>query len=103
MPVCYESWLDDRIPVTERSLSGQVKQRLEESSYQLVRRVFVEDCQGVLTLSGRLPNFYLKQVAQTIAAGVDGVANIDNQIEVAQVQIAHPRQRLRRLPPRAAG
>ncbi|TWT56060.1 BON domain-containing protein [Allorhodopirellula solitaria] len=34
------------------------------------------------TLTGQLPSFYLKQVAQEIVRYVDGVERIDNKIEV---------------------
>jgi hypothetical protein len=37
---------------------------------------------GVLTLHGRLPSFYLKQVLQTMLNNVDGVERIDNQVDV---------------------
>jgi osmotically-inducible protein OsmY len=37
---------------------------------------------GVLTLQGRLPTFYLKQVLQTMVRDVDGVVKIDNQVDV---------------------
>lgn len=38
--------------------------------------------QGVLTLDGRLPSFYLKQVLQTVLRDLDGVARIDNRVDV---------------------
>ena len=37
---------------------------------------------GVLTLQGRLPTYYLKQVLQTVLADVDGVVRIENQVDV---------------------
>lgn len=37
---------------------------------------------GVLTLCGTVPTYYLKQVAQSLVAGIDGVERIENQIEV---------------------
>ena len=37
---------------------------------------------GVLTLHGRLPTYYLKQVLQTMLANVDGVTRIENQVDV---------------------
>ena len=66
--------------------------RMEESA----RRRLTEDCvyafcfnqvtfrydQGVLILQGRLPSFYLKQVLQTLLRDLEGVEQIDNQVEV---------------------
>jgi hypothetical protein len=37
---------------------------------------------GVLTVRGRVPSFYLKQVLQTILKRVDGVRMVDNQVDV---------------------
>jgi hypothetical protein len=38
---------------------------------------------GVIRLSGQLPSFYLKQVAQTLVARrLNGSAGIDNRVEV---------------------
>lgn len=65
------------------SLSERVRRRLTQSPYHAVRRVNVEERHGVLTLSGRLPNFYQKQMAQTAAAKVEGVIGIVNRIDVA--------------------
>jgi osmotically-inducible protein OsmY len=66
------------------SLSERVRRGLTLSPYLAVRRVRVEERQGVLTLSGRLPNFYLKQMAQTAVAKVEGVTSIVNRIDVAE-------------------
>ena len=37
---------------------------------------------GVLTLHGRVPTFYMKQVLQTRLRDIDGVDRIDNQVDV---------------------
>lgn len=37
---------------------------------------------GVLTLRGSVPSFYLKQVLQSILKNVPGVQRIDNQVNV---------------------
>lgn len=65
------------------SLSERVRRRLTQSPYYAVRRVNVEERHGVLTLSGRLPNYYQKQIAQAAAAKVEGVTQIVNRIDVA--------------------
>ena len=36
----------------------------------------------MLSLHGRLPTYYLKQVAQAIAAEVEGVSSVVNRIDV---------------------
>ena len=39
---------------------------------------------GVLTLRGRLPSFYLKQILQTILRDLSGIKRIDNQTDVCE-------------------
>jgi hypothetical protein len=41
---------------------------------------------GVLTLRGRVPSYYLKQLAQACLQGLAGVTAIDNQLIVAPLQ-----------------
>jgi hypothetical protein len=44
--------------------------------FQFVKR------NDVLTVRGRVPSFYLKQMLQTLLKDLDGVRWIDNQVEV---------------------
>jgi osmotically-inducible protein OsmY len=57
-------------------------QRLRESPYGAVRRLSCEFAGGVLTLRGNVASFFHKQIAQQSVAGLEGVAQVDNQIEV---------------------
>ena len=66
------------------SLEDRVQRRFFQSPYLALRHVSVEVRQGVLTLSGQMPNFYLKQMAQAAAATVEGVESIINRIEVVE-------------------
>jgi osmotically-inducible protein OsmY len=52
------------------------------SPYLALRNVTCDDRDGVLTLRGSLPSYYLKQVAQAIASRVEGVRQVVNEIEV---------------------
>jgi osmotically-inducible protein OsmY len=70
-----------------------VAARLRASSYASLRGVFCQCRGGVLILRGRLPSFYLKQVAQAAAGGLEGVSRIDNHIEVADGAALHEQQR----------
>lgn len=47
-----------------------------------LREVQVTEEAGCVVLNGRLPSFYLKQLAQTIAGSVDGVSLLRNDIVV---------------------
>ncbi|MFV2070844.1 MAG: BON domain-containing protein [Pirellulales bacterium] len=42
----------------------------------------VEYRQGTLTISGRVPSFYLKQVVQELFRQLDGVERVDNRVDV---------------------
>jgi hypothetical protein len=46
---------------------------------------------GILTLRGQLPSFYLKQVLQTLLRDVEGVVRIDNRVDVRELADAKTR------------
>lgn len=52
------------------------------SSYLALRDVTCAEHDGEIHLHGTLPSHYLKQVAQSIAIGTDGVRRVSNHIEV---------------------
>jgi hypothetical protein len=56
--------------------------RLRSNAYLALRNVTCTFDRGVLTLAGWLPTYYLKQLAQEVVAGVDGVEQVVNRIEV---------------------
>ncbi len=55
---------------------------LRNSPYLVLRNVSCECLDGVLTLRGCLPTYYLKQVAQAVVAQVEGVRQVVNEIQV---------------------
>jgi hypothetical protein len=74
--------LPERPPDVGRP-AAQAEARLRAHPYLALQRVSCECRDGVLVLRGRLPTYHLKQVAQTLVVGIDGVRRIDNQVEVA--------------------
>ena len=64
------------------SIADGVASRLRRSGYPTLVNVAAEVHEGVLVLLGRLSTYYLKQVAQTLAAQVDGVEEVINRTEV---------------------
>jgi osmotically-inducible protein OsmY len=56
--------------------------RFRAHSYTALRSISCKADQGVLVLEGRLSSFFQKQLAQEIAANVEGVVQVINQIEV---------------------
>jgi len=57
-------------------------ERLRDSPYKAMRRVSCECKHGILFLRGRLFSFHEKQVAQGVVAGISGVRQVVNEIEV---------------------
>ena len=65
------------------SIQAATEQGLRSSPYSALKHVSC-DCQGgVLVLRGRLPTYYLKQIAQEVVAHqFDKVERLENRIEV---------------------
>ncbi len=63
-------------------IAEAAKECLRNSPYLPLRKILCECEWGVLSLRGRLPSFYHKQLAQQAVAGVKGVSQIINEIEV---------------------
>jgi hypothetical protein len=63
-------------------IGRQAEIRIRRSSYLALRDVTCIARGDILLLRGRLPSQYLKQVAQEIAAAVNGVRHVHNGIEV---------------------
>lgn len=57
-------------------------ERLRASPYKAMQRVSCECNDGVLFLRGRLFSFRDKQIAQEVVAGISGVMQVVNEIEV---------------------
>jgi hypothetical protein len=55
---------------------------LRGNAYLALKNVSCDYREGVLTLRGCLPTYYLKQIAQTAVGGLDGVQKIVNLIQV---------------------
>jgi carbon storage regulator len=64
------------------AIAETAMKRLRDSPYKVLRRVSCDYKHGVLFLRGRLFSFHEKQVAQESVAGVSGVTQVVNDIEV---------------------
>ncbi len=58
--------------------------RLQHSGYVALRMVTCEFREGVLTLRGRVPSFYLKQLAHASVVKTPGVEMVVNSIDVRE-------------------
>jgi hypothetical protein len=63
-------------------VADQARALLLRNPYLALKNVSCEYIDGVLTLRGYLPSYYLKQIAQTIVANLEGVGQLVNAIEV---------------------
>ncbi len=73
-------------PPTSISIERVTRERLSKSGYTSLRDVSCLAAEDVLVLEGRLPSYYLKQVAQEIALSVSGVRGIVNRIKVPRLR-----------------
>lgn len=71
-------------PASDAAVQVQAQEMLERSNYLALRRLRCECHDGQLVISGRVPTYYLKQVAQSIVRQVPHVRRIDNQVDVAE-------------------
>lgn len=61
-----------------------VQKRLSQSAYYALRYLSCQDHEGIVTIIGRVPSYYLKQVAQTIVSSIEQVGGVINRLEVIQ-------------------
>ena len=73
----------DQRPLHDKTITRRAQQRLRDSSFVSVRRLTCDVHEGMLTLRGRVPSFYTKQVALSLVAEVEGVEEITDRVEVA--------------------
>lgn len=70
--------------VASQNQAELVQHRLRESPYFELRNLQCDNVDGQLVIRGRVPSFYLKQLAQTAVLSVDGVERIVDEVQVAQ-------------------
>lgn len=63
-------------------LAKKIELTYDRMGYRSLATVYCETDGSHIVLKGETPTFYLKQVAQVIAAKVAGVESINNQIDV---------------------
>lgn len=68
------------IEARSKALASRISEVLQASGYAVLRSVKVEYDEDVVVLRGRVPTFYLKQVAQAVASKVPGVDLLVNHL-----------------------
>ena len=69
-------------PAVPAGVAEEALSRFLHCPYHALRHVACEFRDGVLTLGGCVPSYYLKQVAQTLVVHLDGVKQVVNHIAV---------------------
>lgn len=73
----------DRLDTISDSILDKIRKGLRSSGHPMLRHVECDYHEGIVILRGRVPTYYLKQVAQSIVLSHSGVEELVNQIEVA--------------------
>jgi osmotically-inducible protein OsmY len=70
--------------VGDAMVASKARQLLDQSNYLALRRLHCEFHDGQLVLLGRVPTYYLKQMAQTLVRQLPQVRQIENRVDVAE-------------------
>ena len=70
----------------DRHICEEAGRRLCSSSHYHLREMACTSECGVLTVCGRVPSYYLKQVIQSLLTGIDGVERIVNDVDVVNIK-----------------
>jgi osmotically-inducible protein OsmY len=81
-PVCDAAALSGSAFVSRNEVEQAAQSRLHASPYPSLKRLKCEFNRGQLVLRGPVHSFFEKQMAQEAIAGVQGVEQIVNGIEV---------------------
>lgn len=81
-PATRSTFTPDRTCAAPPNVAEIAQQRLQASSYIALRSVKCWYHEGVLILTGDVPTFYTKQIAQTLVRNLDQVELIDNRLVV---------------------
>ncbi len=68
--------------VPDAGVAERAESELRRNGYVALKNIACEYREGVLTLTGCLPTYYLKQMAQEAVARLDHVDRVENRIEV---------------------
>ena len=90
MPACgsVAHALDDGFMQNRKIIEASVQARLRQSTYPSLRRISCRLGDSAVILRGRVPSYYLKQIAQNVVAAVDGVSVVQNELEVSRTSSA---------------
>lgn len=71
-------------PMCSTTMEGIARKRLAQRGYFGLRQVECSFDDGTMTLRGRVPSYYYKQLAQEAVRRVEHVRRLVNRIEVSR-------------------
>ena len=91
MAAFTSAFAQEATQTTDQAKIRELAERsLRSNPYLALKNVSCDWLDGVLVLWGCLPTYYLKQIAQEVVAPLQGVARIDNQIQVVTAGFRPP-------------
>jgi osmotically-inducible protein OsmY len=81
----------NRLNSQDAEIEESVLENLRATSISFGESIACQCQDGRLVLTGMLPSYYLKQLAQEIAGQVEGVRVVINQIQVDFAKSSRPR------------
>jgi hypothetical protein len=72
-----------RLPTAQDRIATEIRRRLCSAGHWALRSIECEYCEGKVVLYGRVPSYYMKQVAQSVLLADPAVETLVNRIEVA--------------------
>ncbi|MCA9070282.1 MAG: BON domain-containing protein, partial [Planctomycetaceae bacterium] len=63
-------------------VTTEMAARFAATGYTDLQQICGETKDHVMVLTGTVPSYYLKQVAQTVARNMEGVTHVENRLEV---------------------
>jgi osmotically-inducible protein OsmY len=66
----------------DHDLSIEVNKMLRETGYAALQRIRYHVADGIVELSGDVPSFYFKQIAQEVLLSLNHVQGIENRLHV---------------------
>lgn len=72
----------------DQEICNRISQTLQASGYQSLASIDISSVAGHVRFQGRVPSYYLKQVAQQSVIGMEDVESIDNDLTVVKPQLS---------------
>jgi hypothetical protein len=68
----------------DEAILAEARSRFIRSPYHELHDINCDFREGVLILRGRVPSYFIKQVAQSAVFSLEDIAEIDNRLEVIE-------------------